>query len=170
MRGSAFILRFVILMVVQIVLAKFVQIGPFLYFTILPAMILCINCTRKPWTVMLIAFVCGLLVDGLSDGVFGLNASVTVLCAALQRPLFRFFLGEEIVERGYSISFKRYGVAKIGAMIFVVTFLFFLFYVILDCAGTRSFLFCTGKIFISTLVSTLLQFCVVSILCPYQKQ
>jgi len=170
MRGSAFIVRFVILLLVQIVLAKFVQIGPFLYLTILPAMMLCINCSRKPWTIMLVAFVSGMLVDGLSDGIFGLNAAAAVLSAAMQRPLLRFFLGEEIVERGNSISFRRYGTAKILAMIFTSTFLFFLFYVILDCAGTRSFLFCIGKILLSTLSSSLLQLCVVSVLCPYQKQ
>jgi len=170
MRGSAFIVRFVILLLVQVILAKFVQIGPFLYLTILPSMILCINSTRKPWTVMLVAFASGIIIDGLADGVMGLNAAAAVLSGATQRPFLRYFLGEEIVERGYSLSFRRYGYEKIIIMILASTLLFMMLYVIVDCAGTRGFFFCLGKIFISTISSTLVQLCVVSVLCPYQKQ
>lgn len=169
MRGGAFIVRFVILLLVQIILAKYAQIGPFLYFTLLPAMLLCINPVRKTWTVMIIAFVCGIAVDGLADGVLGLNAAAAVLAGALQRPLLRLCIGEELVERGYSISFRRYGYGNITSMIFLATLAYMLAYTILDCAGSRSLLFCLGKIFFSSIACTAVQLCVVSVLCPYQK-
>lgn len=169
MKQSRFILFFVILTLIQIVLTKFVQLGPFLYFCFIPALILSIPTTRPAWTVMLIAFFCGLAVDILADGPIGLNACAAVLAGAIQRPVIGYMVDNDVVDRHYALSFRRYGTIRILLALLAMTVAYFIMYTVADNAGFRSALFIFTKICLSTLVSLPLGAVVFNTLCPYQR-
>lgn len=170
MNNSRFILVYFLMLVLQLILTKCCQIGPFLYISLLPAMIFCMPTTRRTSFVMLIAFLSGLLVDALADGPLGLNALALIPCAFIQKPLVGFFIDKDVVERGYSFSFHQFGYIKVGLALIIEVFLFFTLYVLFDGAGERSAGFNAAKIFVSSLISFI--FCMVAtgVLSPRQKR
>lgn len=170
MREGRFILMAALIVILQIIMTKYCQIGPFLYVTMLPAVILCMPTSRPTWYVMLIAFILGLVTDGLADGPLGLNAMALIPAAALQKPLVRFFIDEDCVERGYPFTFHRYGYFGPAKALAVEVLLFFILYVIFDSAGERSFGFNLSKILISSLASIVVGMVVCGILHPRQQQ
>lgn len=158
----------ILLTAVQLVLAKYCQ-EPHLYICILPAMILCMPTTMPVWGVSAAAFVLGMLTDMLSDGVPGLNASALLFCAVLQKGMIRFFIDPDMVERGYSFSFHRNGYLKINLAQTALLAVFFIVYLILDSAGTRSFGFNLLKGLCSIGVSLVFGTITCGILCPYNR-
>lgn len=153
MKDGRFLLMFIMLLIVETVLAKYCQIGPYIYISLLPAMILCLPTTSDGIRIMLEAFACGLLVDFLADGVPGLNACAAVPLAAMQKSILRLMIDEELVTRGYSFTYRRYGVVKIGAALLLMSVVYFTIYCIFDNAGERPFGFILLKILLSTLFS-----------------
>jgi len=170
MNNNRFITVYVLMLVLQLILTKCCQIGPYLYINLLPAMIFCMPTTRSTSFVMLIAFLSGFLVDALADGPLGLNALALIPCAFVQKPLIGFIIDEDVVERGYSFSFHQFGYIKVGFALLIEVFIFFILYVLFDGAGERSVGFNVAKIFLSSLVSFV--FCMVAtgVLSPRQKR
>jgi len=169
MRNGRFIVMTLLIIIIQIVLAKYCQIGPFLYFCVLPAVILCMPTTRPTWYVMILAFIIGFMVDGLADGPLGLNAMALIPVAALQKPLIKWIIDEECVERGYSFSFHRHGYLAITGALAIEVLVFFILYVIFDSAGERSFSFNISKILLSSLSGIILGLIVCGVLNPRQR-
>ncbi len=126
-----------LLLVCQIVLCNFSPLGPYIALSMLPAMILCIPLTVNTIGCMLIAFASGLAVDWLSEGLIGINAASLIPVALMRKGVIRLFFGEDLITRGDSFSFNKYGTAKVSAAIIAATAIFLAFYVILDGAGTR---------------------------------
>lgn len=170
MTRSSFIVRFIVLFILQLILTKYCQIGPFIFISILPAMILCMPTSRSTWWVLVVAFLAGLAVDGLADGPLGLNAAALLPVAALQKPLIRIFIDEDIVERHYSFSFRSNGYFKIISTLAVSVLVFILIYVILDGAGTRNFGFNFLKVLLSALSGIVFGIPAIEFLSPYQKK
>lgn len=170
MRDGRFIVSFILLMIIQLPLAKNCQIGPYIYISLLPALTLCLPTGMRTSGVMAVAFACGLVVDMLADGVIGLNAAAVVPVAALQKTLIRKLIDEEIVNRGYSFSFYNNGYGKIGLALLVCCVVYFAVYVFLDSAGTRPLGFNLGKACASIAVSFVFGMVACGVLHPRQKR
>lgn len=169
MKQSVFIASFILLMMVQLVLAKYCQIAPYLYISLLPALVLCLPAARPQWLIMTVAFACGILTDLLADGVPGLNALAIVPPALLQKRIISFFIDEEIVERKSSFSFYENGYLKILMALTAMYAMYFILYVIFDCAGQKPVGFALAKIAVSLCISLIFGAVVCSILCPRRK-
>ncbi|MGN0191216.1 MAG: hypothetical protein ACI39U_06130 [Candidatus Cryptobacteroides sp.] len=148
---------FAIVMVVlaQLVVCNYLFFGPMVTLTLLPVAVLFIPLRQKTPLVMVEAFLIGLFVDWLSDGVPGLNAAALVPVAFVRDFLVRLFVGEDTVVRRDPVTVGKSGWFRMIAMISVATLLFLLVYVPLDSAGTRSFGFNaarTGLSFAASLV------------------
>lgn len=170
MKNGNYIIKFVILLLVQMVLTKYCRIGYHIFISILPAMILCAPTSNKTFLTGLLAFVSGLAVDFLSDGVPGLNAAALVPVAFLQKPFIRIFIDDEIVERHYSFSFWEYGIIKVGLALLAEMAVYFAIYVIADSAGTRTVWFNLLTFFCSMAVSLVFCMVAVNVLAPRQKR
>lgn len=170
MKDNNFILTYTLLLILQIVLAKYCQIGPYIYISILPAMILCMPTGRNSMWVMTVAFLSGILVDGLADGPLGLNAAALVPVAAFQKKIIMTFIDEDLVTRHYSFSFHQYGFGKLATSLCVSQFIYFAIYVFADSAGTRSVGFNLLKILLSFLVSTLFGLLSINVLAPRPRR
>ena len=62
-----------LLVVLQIILCNYSNLGPYVMLSMLPAMVLCIPLSVGTPLCLLIAFVSGLSVDWLSEGLIGLG-------------------------------------------------------------------------------------------------
>lgn len=156
-----FPLMYVLLLICQIILCNFSNLGPFIMLTLLPAMILCIPTGTGATTCLIVAFASGIAVDWLSEGLLGLNTASLLPVAISRKWFIRLFLGEDIIARKDSFSIRKNGLGKVSLAIIAVTMLFLVIYVTLDGAGTRPFWFCMTRVLISLIFNWLLGLLVV---------
>lgn len=141
MKTQNFGLLFFLMVMGQVVLCNFAHLGPYITLTMLPVMMICVPLTVSTPLCMVLAFVTGLSVDWLAEGIIGLNAASLVPVALMRKPLIRFFLGEDLITRGDSFSFRKNGPGKISLILLVSLLLFLGTYILLDGAGTRPYWF-----------------------------
>lgn len=164
MKGQNFGLLYFLLVLAQIILCNFTNLGPYAMLSLLPAMIVCVPLSISTSMCMLLAFVTGLTVDWLSEGLVGINAASLVPVALMRKPLIRFFLGEDIITRSDSFSFRKNGAGKIFMLLLLSTALFLGTYIILDGAGTRPIWFNLTRFGVSLACNCILAFIVTDIL------
>lgn len=135
--GNNFGLLYCLMLLCQIIICNFSPLGPYITLTMLPAMIFCMPLSISTIGCMLIAFGSGLAVDWLSEGLIGINAASLVPVALARKGIVKIFFGEDLITRGDSFSFNKFGTAKVSAALMTAISIFLLFYVVLDGAGTR---------------------------------
>ena len=111
-----FWIYYFLLLIAQVIICGNFQISPYLVLSFLPAIIICIPLSVNTIGCMLIAFASGLAVDWLSEGLIGLNAAAAVPVAFARKFMIRVFLGEDLISRNDSFSFRKNGAAKITTM------------------------------------------------------
>lgn len=153
MRNPIFGIAYILLVIVQMVICNYFQFSPYFVISILPAMVLCIPLTIPTHICMLIAFATGLSVDWLAEGLIGINASALIPVAYARKTLIRIFLGEDLISRKETFSFRKNGVGKILTALAVTYVMFFAFYIFLDGAGTKTFSFNFLRFILSLLLS-----------------
>lgn len=168
--GQNFGILYCLLVICQIILCNFCQLGPYVMLTLLPAMILCIPLSVSTISCMLIAFASGLATDWLSEGLIGLNASAAVPVALMRKPVIRFFLGEDLITREDTFTFKKNGMGKISIALIMETVIFLAIYIILDGAGTRPAWFILTRLGVSLACNYLLALIVTNLLTPDDRK
>lgn len=161
---------YTLLLIGQIILCNYGQLSPYMMLSLLPAMVLCIPTGVSTMAGMAIAFVSGLSVDWLSEGIIGLNAAALVPVAFIRKGVIKIFLGEDIITRGDRFTYRKNGFAKISAAHSVCLILFLGLYILLDGAGTRPAWFCLTKGGISFVCNFILAIIVTNILSPDERK
>ena len=164
MKTQNFGLLFFLMVLGQMVLCNFADFSPYIMLTMLPAMIICVPLTVSTPLCMLLAFATGLSVDWLSEGLIGINAASLVPVALMRKPLIRFFLGEDLITRNDSFSFRKNGIGKISLVLIASLLIFLGIYIFLDGAGTRPTWFNLTRMGISLLCNYVLALIVTNIL------
>ena len=170
MRGQNFWILYILLAVCQIVICNYACLGPYFMLTILPVMVMCIPLSVGTPLCMLIAFLTGLSVDWLSEGLLGINAAALVPVALCRKTFIRVFLGEDIINRKDSFSIRKNGSGKIAVTMAAALVIFLATYVFLDGAGTRPFWFCATRFCKSLAVNLVLSLIVVGVLTPDDRK
>ena len=163
-------LLYILLVIGQVIMCNYTQLGPYVMLTMLPAMVLCIPTGIKPSLCMIIAFSSGLAADWLSEGLLGLNAAALLPVALARKGIIRIFLGEDIINRNDSFSIRKNGISKVSFALITVTSIFLAFYIFLDGAGTREFSFSFTRFIVSLACNWILGLIVVHILCPDDRK
>ena len=153
MRRTYFNITFILLAIVQMVICNYFQFTPLITLSILPAMILCVPLSINTPICMVIAFATGLSVDWLAEGIIGLNAASLLPVAFARKTIIRLLIGEDLVVREESLSFRKNGFEKISIALLVSYGIFFFLYIILDGAGLRPFWFNLIRFILSILLS-----------------
>lgn len=170
MRGQNFRLYYFLLLIGQILLCNYFPFGMYVVLSLLPAMILCIPLTIGTAGCMLIAFASGLAVDWLSEGLLGINAAALVPVALLRKPFIRLFLGEDLITRKDSFSFRKNGAGKISMTMILALAVFLGIYIFLDGAGTRPVLIDLARFAASLICCWPLALLVTDILTPDDRK
>lgn len=128
-----------IVCLVQIIVYKYLSVTPYLVICLLPGMLVYL---AKEWSSlksMIIAFLIGISIDVLADGIVGLNAASLVL-TALVLP-----------------AFNKQGVQP-SLILLLANAVFFLPYILLDSAGVVPPLEMLLQYAVSVIVSLILDF------------
>lgn len=163
-------LIYFLLVIGQMMICNFSHLGPYIYLSILPAMVMCIPTTVGTVSCMFIAFATGISVDWLADGMMGLNTASLLPVALLRRSIIRSFLGEDIITRKDSFSIHKNGIVKIIFLSGVSYIVFLALYVFLDGAGERSFGFCIGRFFASLPCNLIISILAIHVLTPDERK
>lgn len=161
---------YTLLVIGQAVLCNYAALGPYVTLSMLPAMVLCIPTSMSTVTCMLIAFVSGLSVDWMSEGILGLNAAAIVPVSLLRNWIIKIFMGEDLITRGDRFTFKKNGAGKISAAAVFVVAIFLAIYIFLDGAGTRPTWFNMTRFGVSLICNLLLSYAVINILSPDDRK
>ena len=161
---------YILMLICQIVICNFSPLGPYIVLPTLPAMVLCIPLTVSIAGCMVIAFLSGLAVDWLSEGLIGLNAASLLPVALARNGIIRLFFGEDLINRSDSFSFNKYGTGKISAALLTSLTIFLAFYIILDGAGTRPSLVNLSYFGASLVCNWILSLLVTKILTPDDRK
>jgi hypothetical protein len=168
--GQNFWILYSLLAICQIALCNYAHLGPYLMLTMLPAMVMCIPLSVGTPLCMMIAFMSGLAVDWLSEGLIGINASSLLPVAFCRTTFIRIFLGEDIINRKDSFSIRKNGAGKIAIVLSAALMVFLAVYILLDGAGTRPFWFCAARFCSSLAVNLILSLVVAWILTPDDRK
>lgn len=163
-------IMYFLLVIAQAALCNFCQFGPYVMLSMLPAMVLCMPLSIGTIGCMFTAFAGGLCIDWLSEGLVGLNAAAIVPVALLRKPIIRIFLGEDIITRKDTFSFKKNGPLKISAALMAALIIYVGIYVFLDGAGTRPLWFSLTKFGASLACCFILSLIVTAKLMPSDRK
>ena len=166
MRSFRFWEYYLLLAAVQIILCNSLHLTQLLTLWFLPMMVLCIPIRYNTTAALLIAFVTGMAVDLLSQGVPGLCTAALLPVALLRNLIIRIIFGGEVFSRGEDISIRRQGILKMTLAILTATALFLLIYLWADGSFTRPFWFNSGRYFLSLAAGTLVSVLLVDFLSP----
>lgn len=158
------------LIIAQILICNYFQFSPYVVLSILPAVMICVPLTIGNMGCMLLAFIGGLSVDWLSEGIIGLNAAALLPVAFARKGIIRIFLGEDIIARNDSFSLRRNGIMKVSAAMIAAISMFLMVYIFLDGAGTRPFWFNLSRFGISLACNLILAIIVTSQMMPDERR
>ena len=167
---QSFGILYTLLVIGQVVLCNYASLGPYIMFSMLPAMVFCIPTTVSTTMCMLIAFASGLAVDWLSEGIIGLNAAAILPVAWLRNSVIKVFLGEDLITRGDRFSFRKNGFSKISVALFIMIAIYLGIYVFLDGAGTRPRWFNLTRFWVSFAFNFILSLIVTNVLAPDDRK
>lgn len=161
---------YLLLTLAQLMLSNYINLGPYIVLSVMPALILCLPTKIGTNIAMAIAFASGLLIDLLSEGVLGLNILSLVPVAFLRKIITGFVFGEELHIRNETFSIKKYGAGKVFFATALAQGIFLLVYLFSDGSSTRPFLFFAERFLCSMAVGTLLSIAVVNVLITEDKK
>lgn len=170
MKNQYFGILYFLMVIGQMIICNYFQFTPYVVISMLPAMILCMPLTVRTPLCMIIAFASGLAVDWLAEGLIGINAASLVPVALARKTIIRIFLGEDLIARSDSFTFKKNGFGKISIALFVALSIFFGIYVIIDGAGTLTTTFNLIRFGASVAASLLLSLIVTGVLTPDDRK
>ena len=170
MKNQYFGILYFLIVIGQMIICNYFQFTPYVVISMLPAMILCMPLTVRTPLCMIIAFASGLAVDWLAEGLIGINAASLVPVALARKTIIRVFLGEDLIARSDSFTFKKNGFGKISIALFVALYIFFGIYVIIDGAGTLTTTFNLIRFGASVAASLLLSLIVTGVLTPDDRK
>jgi len=155
---------YVLLVVAQILLGNYLNLTQYVVLCFLPALIMSLPITMSTAPAMVIAFITGFAVDFFTHGILGLTIVALVPVAFCRSWITRLIFGEEMFARKEDVTMERQGAPKITLGILLSTALYFLIYIPLDGAGTRTLTFDLIRFALSLAVSTLVSIFIVKIL------
>lgn len=145
-------LLYAVLLVIQMVLANFLDVTSYLVISFLPAIIVCLPTRFHTVPVMVAAFALGFVVDFFSGSLLGLSSLALVPVALTRRLFLSLVFGKDYFERREDIVSDRQGMYRTGLCILLETILFLIIYVTVDAAGMTSAGYNTLRIIASTAV------------------
>ena len=165
-----YIMMFLLIVGVQLLICNYLHVSTFLTLSILPCAILLMPTRYSPVVAMLLAFLSGLAVDTLAEGVTGLNALALVPVAGARRWICGFIFGKELTSTGEDVSMMKYGTGKMAVAIFIAQFIFLMIYIWADGAEARPCMFNALRFSGSLVAGTLISLIIANLLDPNERK
>ncbi len=150
-----FSILYILLVIAQAIICNYFRLGPYISLSLLPVLILCLPVRKSTSLTMIIAFVTGLGVDFLSEGLLGLNTLALLPVALLKKPVVRITMGAEAFEKDEPFNLRYEGFGKIFLAVILVQSVFLIMYITADGAGIRPFWFNLSRFAASLLCNSI---------------
>lgn len=167
MNNGRYIVTGIIVLVLQLMACEFLNIWPPLYIVVLPLFIMLLPAALSSYILMLLAFALGLVVDALSDGVLGLNATACTSVAFFKNTMLGTVTRYDTQNTVNNIGSKSMSKARFFVLMLMAHSVFFIIYVLLDGTGLGSIPFILFRMLLNVLVNTLIA-CVLENLFNYR--
>lgn len=165
-----FMTMYILIVVVQLLICNYFHVSAYLTLSLLPCAILCLPMKIGTSLAMLIAFVTGLTVDFLAEGIIGLNALALVPVAGARRGICELVFGKELIASGDDVSMRKYGVETMIIALVLAQSLFLLIYIWADGASARPIMFNILRFIISLIVGIALSLVIAQMLDPNERK
>ncbi len=149
------ILRFVILVLFQVLVINNIQITPLLNPLIYTLFILLLPFETPGWLLLIVAFVLGISVD-IFTNTPGLHTSATVFISVFRPFVLRSIAPRDGYEAGTFPRLAFYGFNWFFRYTLILVFIHHLFFFILEAFGFSNFLFIISRTLLSSFVSVFL--------------
>ncbi|MDD2242589.1 MAG: hypothetical protein PHW85_05535 [Bacteroidales bacterium] len=143
-------------LIIQLLICEFVNIWPPLYIAVFPLFILMLPNDFKPVLLMIIAFVAGLLIDSLSDGLLGLNATSLTAIAFFKHTFIKGLARYESGSGAQDVNSKHFGFQKFLTFLLLSYTVFFICYTMLDDFGSGSMVFLVIRLLVNIVVNIII--------------
>jgi hypothetical protein len=163
------LLRFVVLVLFQVLILNNVPLPFFINPYIYPLFILLLPRMMAPWAVMLVAFATGLTIDMFMNTA-GMHAAASVLIGFLRSHVFSLLTPRNGYETDDEPTMKHLGIAWFMTYSALMLLLHHGFYFFIEVYSFTEFFRTLLKIFLSTLVSAALVLVVEVIASPQTKR
>lgn len=165
-----YIFTFLALLALQIVIGNYLNLSQFAVLCWLPVMIMSLPVTFSTVLTMVVAFATAFTADFFTHGVLGLSIVPLLVVAFARNFIIRLVFGTELLSRREDISIPKQGIGKVALATFIATAIFFLIYIPVDAAGTRSTSFLLIRGALSTAISTAVSIFVAGVLSPREAE
>lgn len=145
----------ILVFLLQVLVANHIDMGPYIFISLLPLILMHIPASISDALRMLIAFALGLLLDIMTDGVTGLHAGAATALGALCGPIYRNRINTDWRNDSGIPTIRSIGPGHTLYAI-VASLIYTSAYILLECVTFRPFWFILLRILISTAVSALL--------------
>lgn len=149
------LLKFTALVLLQILVVNNIELNAYVNPYIYISFILLLPVTIKPWQILLVAFVCGGVIDTFSSTP-GLHIAATVLLAYLRSHYLRFATTKEDIEGHIRPSMSKKGIVWFTFYCFLMTFAHHTLLFFLEIYGFSEFFSTLFRITLSSLATVLL--------------
>lgn len=155
---------------VQLLICNYLHVSQYLTLSLLPCMIMLMPASYKPARAMLTAFIAGILVDLLSDGVAGLNAFALVPVAGLRTHIYHLVFGQEMTINEEDVSLRKYGVGKVTMAMLFAQGIFLALYILFDGFFVRPLSFSALRFIVSLIAGILVSLILANVLDPSDRR
>lgn len=169
MKQNFFIMYFLIVCA-QLLICNYFHVSAYIALSIMPAAVMCIPTRIGTIGAMFIAFLTGLVIDFLAEGLIGLNALALVPVAASRRFICDGIFGQELSSLGEDISMRKYGSGKVAFALLIEQSIFLAIYILADGGSARPWAFNLIRFACSLICGILLSLVVINMLDPNERK
>lgn len=145
------LLFFIFVLIVQVVLNNMVVLGPFIYISFIPLLVMILPLKQSAAISIILAFLMGLIIDLASLDTIGINAGAATLICFLRKPVFSLCFN--ITDKQYTLSIAETGLLKHLLCLLYLSLIYFAFYTGFDGFAANGFFLTILRILASCLVS-----------------
>ncbi len=152
-----YLLFFAGLLLLQVVVIDPIDLGRFITPILYVLLVMVLPANIKPWALLIISFVAGIIADTFSD-TGGMHAFSLVCAAYVRNYLLPVFLSKDDAEKPLEPTLFSLGYRMFFFYAASLTFVYHLVFTFLDEATLSNFFSSMGTVLVSTLVAVILIF------------
>lgn len=151
-----------IMIICQMLLGEYVNIWPLLYIAIFPQFMILLPPTMNRSAYLLVAFIFGLGIDILCDGVMGLNAGALVAMAYIRPLVLKLIIPKASFDTYENAPLvpRTLELPKLALLYAIMFTVFFTVYIFLDGAASFTFGYTVLKLLVCIAAN-----CIIALLC-----
>ncbi len=152
------------LLIIQMLINEFVNIWPMIYIAIFPLFIFALPFKLNGSLLMICAFTYGLIIDILTEGIIGINASALLAITIFKNPIVHITVPKSVIEKSPTLICNEIYLWKQAIIYFLLFTIYFTVYIPLDSIGSFSLLYVFIRFALNIIINVVLALFVGNIL------